>query len=355
MSITEDTLLLLAEMRAAIDARVDTATRTLTEAWVTTWDDLTTEWRDAVEALVDEAVDGRWPSRATIYRSERIVTALEETRLALERLAAEAGITITTALEDITSEAAEWQARLTSTQLPPVGTAGAVLAFNRVDPVALETIVRRTTQQVTSTLRPLSAEATAQMNAALIRGVALGNNPRQAAREMLRRTESGFNGGLTRALNVARTEMLDAHRAAAEELDKANRDLLTGWRWSAALDKRTCPACLAMHGQTFGVDEPGPIDHQQGRCARIPTTRSWRDLGFDIDEPPSVFPDAEAWFNDQTLAVQREIMGPARLELLQSGQVSWTDLASKRTTPAWRDSIAPTSVKTLRALTDAAA
>lgn len=347
MSINDDTMRLLGEMRAAVDARVDGTTRALTAAWVATWDDLASEWRDAVQDLVAQSVDGRWPSRQTIYRSQRVLLALEATRVALERLAVEAGITITSSLEDLASDAAQWQANLTSTQLPPVGTAGVVLSFNRVDQAALEAIVRRTTEQVTSTLRPLSGEATAQMNAALIRGVALGNNPRQAAREMVRRTESGFNGGLTRALNVARTEMLDAHRAASEAQDKANRDLLTGWMWSASLDRRTCPSCLSMHGQTFGVDEPGPIDHQQGRCARIPVTRSWRDLGFDIDEPPSVFPDAQEWFDAQPAAVQREIMGPARLELLKSGQVSWSDLASKRVSPGWRDSIAPTTVRAL--------
>src|SRR3546814_11471968 len=66
--------------------------------------------------------------------------------------------------------------------------------------------------------------------------------------------------------------------------------------WVAQLDRRTCPSCWSQHGSKHALDEPGPLDHQQGRCARLPVTRSWRDLGFDIDDPPSVVPDAETTF-----------------------------------------------------------
>lgn len=351
MSVTDDTLQLLAEMRVSIDATVDAATRDLTKAWANAWDDLSREWQVAVGDLVAQSVDGRWPSRAAIYRAERVLAALDATQDALNALAANAGIRITSTLVDITSEAALWQARLTSTQLPAPGTAGVALSFNRVDPLALEAIVHRTSGQITSTLLPLSGQATAAMNSALIRGVALGNNPRHAAREMLRRTESGFNGGLTRALNVARTEMLDAHRAAAYAQDQANRDLLRGWAWSASLDARTCPSCLAMDGAEFPTDIPGPNDHQQGRCARLPLTRTWADLGFTgIDEPPSVVPNAEEWFAGLTRDEQLQIMGPTRLELLDTGKAQWSDLASKTTSTGWRDSYKPTSVRALRDL-----
>lgn len=347
MSVTDETLQLLAELRVAVDATVDAATRDLVKAWARAWDDLQPLWRDALGDLVAQSQDGRWPTRQTIYRAERVLVALDTTQDALEALAATAGVRISSTLVDFTSDAAQWQARLMSSQLPAPGTAGVAISWNRVDPLALEAIVRRTSTQITSTLIPLSGEATAVMNRTLIQGITLGQNPRQAAREMLKRTEGGFNGGLTRALNVARTEMLDAHRAAAHAQNQANRDLLRGWQWSASFDARTCPSCLAMDGTEFPVDMPGPLDHQQGRCTRLPVTLSWKDLGFDIPEPPSVAPSAEEWFSGLSRDEQLRIMGPTRLDLLDTGKASWTDLATKQSATGWRDSYKPTSVKAL--------
>lgn len=347
MSVTDETLQLLAELRVAVDATVDAATRDLVKAWSRAWDDLQPLWRDALADLVSQSQDGRWPTRQTIYRAERVLVALDTTQQALEALAATAGVRITSTLADFTSDAAQWQARLISSQLPAPGTAGVAISWNRVDPLALEAIVRRSSEQVTSTLIPMSLEATAVMNRTLIQGITLGQNPRQAAREMLKRTEGGFNGGLTRALNVARTELLDAHRAAAHAQNQANRDLLRGWQWSASFDARTCPSCLAMDGTEFPVDMPGPLDHQQGRCTRLPVTLSWKDLGFDIEEPPSVAPSAEEWFSGLSRDEQLRIMGPTRLELLDTGKASWGDLATKQSASGWRDSYKPTSVRAL--------
>jgi SPP1 gp7 family putative phage head morphogenesis protein len=333
-----------------VDASVDSVTRDLVKAWATAWDDLEGEWRVALAEVVAQSDNRRWPSRALIYRVESLREALEQSEAALLALALTARSAITSPLVDLTSEAAQWQARLMSSQLPAPGTGGVALSWNRVDPLALEAIVRRTSTQVTSTLIPLSGEATAVMNRTLIQGIALGQNPRQAAREMLKRTEGGFNGGLTRALNVARTEMLDAHRAAAYAQNQANRDLLRGWQWSASFDQRTCPSCLAMDGTEFPVDMPGPLDHQQGRCTRLPVTLSWKDLGFDIEEPPSVKPSAEEWFADLSRDERLRIMGPGRLELLDTGKASWSDLATKQSASGWRDSYKPTSVKALTAM-----
>ena len=350
MAVNRETLRLLRSMRVAVDKTVDAATNDLVKAWVYAWDNLSRDWEAALTDLIAQSQDGAWPSRSTIYRAERVLKALDATQDALERLAREAGVRIVEDLSGITTEAAEWQARLTASQMPAQAGPQATLtaSFNRVDPGALEAIVNRTTQQVTSTLLPLSMEATASMNAALLRGVALGENPKTAARAMLKRIESTFNGGLTRAMNVARTEMLDAHRGAAYAQDQANADVLAGWEWSAKLDRRTCPSCLAQHGRQHPIDEPGPYDHQQGRCARVPITKTWAELGFKgITEPKSLTQDARAWFDGLPEKDQLQIMGPARLDLLKSGDIGWDDLSQRRTATGWRDSYTVTPVSAL--------
>ena len=126
----------------------------------------------------------------------------------------------------------------------------------------------------------------------LVRGMQLGLNPRETARRtvlgnrMVQAFEHGFNLPLNRALIITRTEQIDAARDAAALTHQANADLLRGWQWVAQLDTRTCPSCWAQHGTEHPLDEPGPWDHQQGRCTRMPVTRTWADLGYDVPEPP---------------------------------------------------------------------
>jgi SPP1 gp7 family putative phage head morphogenesis protein len=161
-------------------------------------------------------------------------------------------------------------------------------------------------------------------------------------------TQQRFEGGLTRALTIARTETLDAHRAATKASEKANKDILQEWEWHAALNARTCPSCWAKHGTRYPLDQDGPNDHQNGRCARVSVTKSWADLGFKgIDEPAPLTPDAQTEFNNLTPDTQRRIMGAQRLDLLQSGKVKWADLSTVKHTDGWRDSFVVTPVKDL--------
>jgi len=353
VTINDSTLRLARQMRSQIEGHVDSVTRSLTAAWVAAWDDLTDQWAAAVYDLVAAGAmgnDGEWPSRGQIIRAARAMHALGASRSALTELAELTGQQIAAELPVLTGKAAQWEARLIASQMPPTmgTTAELTLAFDRAGDDALRWIVDRTTQQVTVLAWPLTDEATSNMATQLIRGVALGHNPRAAARRMVHNLESGFNGGLARALTIARTEMIDASRAASFTQDQANTDVLAGWRWQATLSVRTCPSCLAMHGTVHPIDEPGPWDHQNGRCARVPVTKSWRDLGFDLDDPEDALPDARAWFDDLPQKDQVKIMGPERLDLLTSGRVSWDDLTTRRETPAWRPSQVVTPVRDLR-------
>lgn len=351
MAVNRKTLRLLDGMRVSMLAPVDAAAEQIIRGWGTAWNELAQEWDDALQDLVAASKDGAWPSRRQVSRARRAKAAMETTRAALLDLTAGLPVTVTQALPAMTADAVDWSNRITASQYPAqAGTSAQVMAtFDHVSDAALEAIVKRTTQQVTSLSRPLSAQAEQAMRSTLIRGVAVGDNPIAAAKLMLNRVEDAFNGGRNRALVIARTEMLDAHRAAGHAQDKANADVLQGWQWGAKLDSRTCPSCWSKHGEVFDVDQAGPEDHQQGRCARLPLTKSWRELGFDIDEPPSILPDAQATFAGLPREDQLAIMGPKRLDLLDSGKASWSDLSTKRTTDGWRDSFAPTPVSDLAA------
>jgi uncharacterized protein with gpF-like domain len=179
-----------------------------------------------------------------------------------------------------------------------------------------------------------------------VRGVAAGDNGEDIAHTAAR-VQAAWDLTLTRAINIARTEILDAYRNAMWRSDQANSDVLAGWVWTSALDRRTCPGCWSKHGTVYPTSTPGPWDHQQGRCARVPVVRPWRELGIDLDEPPGAGRDARAVFDALSEKDQLAIMGPGRLAALRAGQIEWSDLAIRRPNPAWRDSFAARSLSDL--------
>jgi hypothetical protein len=350
VAIRSGTLLLGRQLRAAVGREADNATRKLAAAWVKAWDLLSADMEAAVlAALTLGGQLGRWPSAYELRRIPRLTQALLNAQSALVNLGTRAGVTITDAAGLAVKATVAAEPFLIASQLPAAMREEAALRYAaNIPPSALDVIVARTSQQITSTLKPLSADAVDAMNRELVRGVVLGTGPRQAGAQMLTGLENGFNGGLDRAVNVARTEIIGAYRETSMYAHQSNADVLRGWLWLCTLSPRTCSSCLAMNGREFPLSASGPDDHQQGRCTRMPLTRSWADLGIDIPEPASTIPDARAWFAEQPAETQRQILGAGRLDLLKSSAISWDDIPQLRPNPNWRQSYAPRSLADLR-------
>jgi len=346
VAVTRETLRLIGQIRIQIGQTVDAATDDLVRSWANAWTLVVDQWEDAIADLQAQSTDGKWPSHSTVMRAEKAQAALAATYESLTKLGEHAGVRIMSGVSDVV-EAAQGHVDVIGSQLPvtAVELRGSLV---RADPAQIDAIVTRTREQVTKTLFPLAGDSYDIIRNNLIRGVALGKNPRVTAREMVRGLEVGYNQALTRAMVIARTETLDAHRTAALQVQKANADVLEEWVWLSALDRGTCPSCFAKHGTAYPIDEPGPEDHPQGRCTRMAKTKSWKDLGFDIVEPPSLLPDARTVFDNLPRGDQLAIMGKTRLQLLDDGDIDWADLSMLRHNPGWRDSY---SVRPLKSLT----
>lgn len=330
MTVTKAVVRERHRLRVLIDRTVDGTTRQLVHAWAVAWEEVAAEFEAAIDDLMSA---GEWPTRGALIRADRARRLLQLTSEKITELAALAGVTISNQLQAMVRQADRMERAMIASQLP------ADVTLGRISPEAIRQIVERTTEQIVSSLRPLAPDAVAAMRSALIRGVMVGDNPREAARQMLRRTHTVFDGGRWRAENIARTEMLEAHRKAARVTREANKDLLSGWVWSADLSSRTCPACLSMHGTRWPATEDGPNGHPSCRCAAIPVTLSWAELGFDgIEDTNPALPDAEQWFNSQPVDVQKQIMGQTRLDAYRDGRMSWDQMAVKRENPGWRPS-----------------
>jgi hypothetical protein len=349
VAIRQPTLRLGRQLRVTVGTEADQATRTLTDAWVRAWDVLSGSLTDAVLDVLAITKDGQWPPQWELRRVARLESALREAQEALAQLGQRTGVVVTDAAGNAIAATADVEPRLIASQLPAGERVEATKTFAAgIHPQTLDVMMARTTGQIHSAIWDLGSQATEAIRRELIRGIAIGSSPRETARQMVARCEGEFNGGLSRALNIARTETLDAYRVTSQYAHMANKDVLAGWIWTCTLSRRTCPACLSKNGTQYPLDTPGPLDHQSGRCARMPKTKTWRELGINLDEPPDSFPDARKWFSNQSEVDQLAIMGPHRLQLLQSGDVSWDDLATRRAAPAgWRASYAPTSVRDL--------
>jgi F like protein len=357
MPLTADSVALQAQLDARLQEVTDQQVRILVAAWVTAWAEVAADLEDTLFDILNAqsarllgVLTGRVRiSRATFSRSIRLRRALATIASHLADLAVDAGITLTRELADVVDTAAHAQLDILNSQFPnePELHQLADHEWTHDDNDALEAIVRRTTEQIESVTDRLSAEAADAVRRELIRGIAVGSNPRETARRMVQRSEGRFNLGLTRALTLARTEMVDAHRAGAKVGQDRHAEVLQGWVWLCHFGPRTCPACLVRHGTVYSLETPGPDDHPQGRCSRMPKTKSWADLGIDLDEPADDLPDARAWFDALTDAEQIAILGRERLRMLRAGEISWDDLATVRKNSSWRDSLQVTPLRQL--------
>jgi hypothetical protein len=92
--------------------------------------------------------------------------------------------------------------------------------------------------------------------------------------------------------------------------------------------------CWAMSGTRFPTERT--LDTHPGcRCALVPITRSWRDLGFDIpDRRPPVL-EGPAVFADLPASMQRQILGPAKHQAYTDGLITLHDLVLPTRSQRW--------------------
>lgn len=208
--------------------------------------------------------------------------------------------------------------------------------FDRVDPGSLQNIVGvcRDGSPLFDVLRgrALFPAAVGGLTDALTEGVAMGWNPRKTARAM----QDGMAGGLDMALRVARTEQLRAYRESS--MAQYRESGVVGYvKRMCAHQVRTCLGCLALDGQVLPLDEPF-YDHIAGRCCTIPWCKG-------LKEP--TWKSGEEWFNEQSEAVQRQMMGAEKYEAWRNGLFDFSALGKVTEDDTWGQSIGVTPLKEL--------
>jgi len=144
--------------------------------------------------------------------------------------------------------------------------------------------------------------------------ISRGRNPRETAKDLAQWLAES-KSALTDAERIARTTQLYAARRGTNAVYVGNG--VNRWMWAANIgNPRTCLACISLHG-TIHPSSEVLNDHWLGRCAPLPMTPLWSDLGLDgaDDNPVS----GVTWFNQQTEDEQRRVMGAELYDFWRAG------------------------------------
>lgn len=111
--------------------------------------------------------------------------------------------------------------------------------------------------------------------------------------------------------------------------------------WHSACDLRTCAACWAMHGTEHGLNEILD-DHPNGRCAMVPKTKTWAEIGeqygIDFSDVPDTNPEIEpgvALFEKLPAEKQIKILGPAKYAAWKDGKFILSDIVGRKRSKEW--------------------
>ena len=335
-------------IEAALDVLLASALtdheRALVELWAQAWDTVRPEVEAAVLALAAEHAGGT-VTRAAVSRDARLQAALEAVYSSLDDMARRSPVLAGTILTGVVAASSEGTADMIRAGLPGVLRSELRSSVIGADAGQVAAIIERSTQQITARSWELAAEAQAAIRQEMIRGISVGENPRRAASLAVRGIEDQWNGGLNRARVIARTEMIDAHRTAAQRTEEANTDVLAGWEWLTHGDERVCRACLSQHGSRHEIDEPGPLGHPQCRCARVPVTKTWEELGFTgMRDAKSRTGTAEDLVDSMSEQELRAALGDDGYAAWRRGDYPIEDWSRRKSTKGWRDSFVPTKV-----------
>lgn len=193
----------------------------------------------------------------------------------------------------------------------------AQLNIPAVERIAASLTPRAPLERLVSRLGP---EAADRVRAGLIRGVALGENPRRTASRIV----DAMHGNRARALTIARTETLRAYRGANLETFQRNRNMIRGWVWISAMDARSCAMCIAMHG-TVHPTATMIGTHPGCRCAMGP-------LPVGQPSPVALGPDE---FAQWTTARQVAVLGQSKHAAYAAGRIELSDLVGVSRSRDW--------------------
>ena len=319
------------QYRAALRAREAQAVRQLAIAYAQVARQLAIETVKLSAKVEKMRAAGLEVSAWRIAEMERYREVMAQVEQQLVALGAEGARMI----DDLRREAVLTGVDMAEAQVLALIPPSVSISFNRLSIAAIETMTGFLAQgaPLARLLEELGSVIARQIGDLLLNGLALGWNPRVVARLIRRQTGMA----LTRALRIARTEQLRAWRISSIQGYRDQGSLIKGYRRHAQADDRTCIACLLLDGTFYELQE-NFTDHIQGRCAILPVTRSWQELGFaGIPDTNPEWQAGRDWFLEQNEGVQQGIIGAPLYTAWQDRRISLDDMMTLHSSAIWGD------------------
>lgn len=329
---------------AALAARQAAAADQMLAAWSKSYKNVMAElgkWQAKLTAALEA---GEPVSPAWAYQKGRLMALLAVVEREVARYAGNASVAAVAAQAAVVNAAQANAAQLTQTALKEQGI---VATFQAIDPTAL---IRQAvgftgdgTVLAEHLAKTLTPEAVDGIRATLIKGLALGKGQDWLAREVTR----NFALVQSRAATIMRTETMRVYREVSRQTYAENTDVLEGWTWQAHLDSACCVSCALMDGTLHDVEETLD-DHPNGRCAMLPRTKSWEQLGVPglEDTRPDV-PSGRDWLENQPESVQRALMGRAKFDAWKRGDITLDDMVAQHHSDDWGSMRTERSLKSI--------
>ena len=164
---------------------------------------------------------------------------------------------------------------------------------------------------------------------------------------------------------LTRTYVQSINISAMDDTMAANSDIIKGWKWNSVYENRTCIRCISIDSRNeiypIGGGPEMPL-HPNCRCFKEPITKTFRELGVDIDEVKAAYRpytirgeidpitgkvipgkigvgggriistgrflgDYNSFFESLDKNVQLQMLGPTRFRLYKSGKLKLSGLA----------------------------
>jgi SPP1 gp7 family putative phage head morphogenesis protein len=167
--------------------------------------------------------------------------------------------------------------------------------------------------------------------------------------QIIKRVRTTMDISRRHAASLVQTSVQTISNEARMETFKANDELIASYQFVSALDSHVCPVCGSRDGLRWTTDYE-PIDHSlkfdnpplhvNCRCAVIPITKTWAELGVtgmaetkigtraSTDGQISAGTTFEQFLDRKGAAFQESVLGKGRAELFRSGKISLSDLTN---------------------------
>jgi hypothetical protein len=291
---------------------------------------------------------------AESFTVERLELLLDQVRLINSQAYASVAKALQDDLKDLAGYEVSWQQTLFESTIPePVQVRSPIASVSAEQAYAAALSRPFQGRLLRNWGEEIAADRMVKVRNAIRTGYLEGKTTEQIIRSIRGSRAAGYADGLLERPRkdlaaVVRTAVSHTAATARDEFNKANEEVLKAERWVSTLDNKTSPMCRIRDQLQYTVLTHKPIGHKvpwlQGpgkihwccRSTSAPVTKSWKELGMNIDEmTPAQRASMDGqvpanstyseWLNRQSDARKVEVLGPARAQLLKDGKLDLED------------------------------